>query len=50
MFLLLKRENTSHRDKEGGVFDWDFIKTKTQGIEEFLEHLQTFDFQEVATP
>jgi molybdopterin-dependent oxidoreductase alpha subunit len=42
MFLLLKRENT-----EGGVFDWDFIKTKTQGIEAFLEDLQNVDFQEL---
>jgi molybdopterin-dependent oxidoreductase alpha subunit len=31
----------------GGVFDWDFINSKTQGIEDFLKNLQNADFQEL---
>jgi molybdopterin-dependent oxidoreductase alpha subunit len=31
----------------GGIFDWDFIKSKTQGIEDFLQNLQNADFQEL---
>jgi molybdopterin-dependent oxidoreductase alpha subunit len=42
MFLLVERENT-----EGGVFDWDFIKNKTSGIDAFLGDLKKADFQEL---
>ncbi len=40
MLLLLEKE-----DREGDVFDWDFIKNKTSGIDVFLEDLKNADFQ-----
>ena len=42
MFLLLHKEN-----RDGGVFDWDFIKNKTSGIDVFLDDLKNADYQEL---
>ena len=42
MFLMLQKEN-----REGGVFDWDFIKNKTSGIDAFLVDLKNADFQQL---
>ncbi len=40
MYLLLEKEN-----RDGGVFDWDFINNKTLGIDVFLEDLKKADFK-----
>ena len=45
MFLMLQKEN-----REGGVFDWDFIKNKTSGIDAFLVDLKYADYQERPPP
>ncbi|MBL7813696.1 MAG: FdhF/YdeP family oxidoreductase [Saprospiraceae bacterium] len=42
MFLLLEKEKNI-----GGVFDWDFIKSKTEGFDAFLEDLKQADFQQL---
>jgi molybdopterin-dependent oxidoreductase alpha subunit len=53
MFLLYEKDkmaeqlSKSSKLLENYVFDWDFIKNKTQGIEAFLEDLQNVDFQEL---
>lgn len=33
--------------QSGGIFDWDFIREKTEGIEAFLKDLQRFDLQQL---
>ena len=58
MYLLYKKESPpSPKGGVGsarplgaggaGVFDWDFIKTKTEGIEVFLEDLEKQNFKEL---
>lgn len=45
MFVLLEKENAVRKDYgETSIFDWDFIKTKTVGIEDFLADLKKSDF------
>jgi molybdopterin-dependent oxidoreductase alpha subunit len=45
MFVLLEKENAVRKDYgETSIFDWDFIKNKTVGIEVFLEDLKKSDF------
>jgi molybdopterin-dependent oxidoreductase alpha subunit len=43
MFLMLQAEN----DNAGSVFDLDFIKNKTVGVEDFLKDLAQQDFAEL---
>ncbi len=33
--------------KQRGVFDWEFIQTKTQGIDELLEDLEKYDLEQL---
>lgn len=42
MFLMWEAENSGKK-----VFDWDFIKTKTTGIDDFIEDLKTQNYQEL---
>ncbi|MGB0871404.1 MAG: FdhF/YdeP family oxidoreductase [Flavobacteriales bacterium] len=42
MYLLLKEEEK----QPGSVFDLEFIKTKTSGVDEFLKDLKTTNFNE----
>jgi molybdopterin-dependent oxidoreductase alpha subunit len=42
LFLLLEKEKSS-----GNTFDWAFIKSKTEGIDALINHLQTIDYQQL---
>ncbi len=44
MVLMLKRERS-----QGGVFDWEFIKSKTQGVEDLIADLEKQDFSELVS-
>ena len=44
MVLMLQRERT-----EGSVFDWDFIKTKTEGVDELIADLEKQNFSELVS-
>lgn len=43
MLMLLKEEQKA----PGTVFDWDFINSKTSGIDEFLQHLEQHSLDEL---
>lgn len=44
MVLMLKRERS-----QGGVFDWDFIKSKTEGIDGLIADLEKQNFSELVS-
>lgn len=45
MKLMLQRED----EQAGSVFDWDFIKEKTEGVEAMVQDLRNADLEECVT-
>ncbi len=44
MVLMLQRERST-----GGVFDWEFIKSKTEGVDDLIADLEKQDFAELVS-